>query len=407
MKKIIAFVAALMLFAGAAGAIDKNIKQYTAETNPTSDDLLVIDNNPAGVTTTNSVTIGNAVTKAHGLSDGFLQIESGVLGSKTAANMRTALDIVNTIRSENATVWAAAPTGGDLVTGYPYLANNDDWDPCNIAGTTDYWAFYNGSSWICPQDLAGNIYIDEISEDIPIADGDGTGSLKNSFDFSELRTGSIPGDEDFTYAIVTNTHDNNFSAKQTFQNGFAATWTSNKPWKSVTVLPGAFSTDGTNCGVLAAVVVNSGPKVPYVECADAAGTMEFTIATMPENWDGGELYVELSVYSAQATPAGTIEFDISVQARGLDESINSTWVTADGQIYFEDAETTATTVDTQYDFFKSRNKTAMAAAGAGGDALFVKLARDNADGTHDTSTQAIRVIGAKVFYQIDNNSEKD
>ena len=49
----------------------------------------------------------------------------------------------------------------------------------------------------------------------------------------------------------------------------------------------------------------------------------------------------------------------------------------------------------------------MAAGGAGGDQLFVKLTRDNDDATHDTSTQTINVLGVKVYYQIDDLDEKD
>jgi len=179
-------------------------------------------------------------------------------------------------------------------------------------------------------------------------------------------------------------------------------------WKSVVVDASAFSVDGTICTTPAEVTINSGPKTWAVDCSsDDAGVFYFKIPNMPENWDGGSIIIELQVYSDEASPSGTIEWDMAIQARSNDETINNTWVTTNGEIYFEDAETSNTTVDTQYDVFHCKNKTAMSASGAGGDTLFVKGTRDNDDGTHDTSTQGIFILGATVYYQIDDQDEKD
>jgi hypothetical protein len=290
------------------------------------------------------------------------------------------------VRDEIGRVWSAAPTGDDLVVGMFYWANNEaaGWDPSNIAGTDDYQVMWSGSVWIPIQDVNGTFFMESISESVPIADADGTGTLTWSFAFSDARTATIPGDSSFTVATIPAAGS----------------------WKSIYVHPGAFRVDGTNCAAVTSAAINSGPYIYYTACSDAAGTIDVQVV-MPENWDGGNLFIEPEVFSAEASPSGTIEFEISIQARGNDETINNTWVTTNGNAYFEDAETTATTVDTQYDFFKVKNKTAMAASGAGGDLLFVRLTRDNDDGTHDTSTQAIRVVGLKIFYLIDSFEERD
>lgn len=188
--------------------------------------------------------------------------------------------------------------------------------------------------------------------------------------------------------------------------GISGTTITYTPWQAVYVAAAAFVCDGTNCSDPAAAQINSGPNQYYTTCSDAAGTIEFSIG-MPENWDGGSIIIEPVVFSTEATPTGTIEWELSIQKCANDESIDNTWVTANGNVYFEDAETSNTTVDTQYDLFKCKNKTAMAAGGAGGDQLFIKLTRDNDDGTHDTSTQDINVLGIKVYYQVDALNEKD
>ena len=178
-------------------------------------------------------------------------------------------------------------------------------------------------------------------------------------------------------------------------------------WQAVYVTAAGFECDGTNCVDPAAAQINSGPNQYYTACSDAAGTIEFSIG-MPENWDGGSIIIEPVVFSVEGTQAGTHEWELSIQKCASDEAIDNTWVTTNGNVYFEDAETANTTIDTQYDLFKCKNKTAMAAGGGtGGDQLFVKLTRDNDDATHDTSTQTVNVLGVKVYYQIDDLDEKD
>jgi len=184
-------------------------------------------------------------------------------------------------------------------------------------------------------------------------------------------------------------------------------WMTAFGWKAISVDPSAFVCDGTNCTDPEKTQINGGPTTWMVCCADAAGVFEFKIPQMPDNWDGGDIHIMLDVYSAEGTPAGTISFLVELQARGHGVIIDNTWVTLNGAIYFEDAETAGTTVDIQYGLFQSENITAMAAAGAGRDVLFVRNTRDYDDATHDTSTQEIRILGATVFYKIDELEERD
>jgi hypothetical protein len=275
-----------------------------------------------------------------------------------------------------------------------YWADNDTWDPASISGTDDYQVLWNGADFVPIQDINGNIFINSISESIPINDADGTGALQHSLAFSDTRTGTYPSDSDFTYVVIPSA------------GSLSASWAAGYgPWHSIYVHPGAFRVDGTNCKAVTSEAINSGPYIYYTECADAAGTIDFQIA-MPDNWDGQAIYVEPHVFSNVA-PSGSIQFNAKFQARAHDATINNTWVSTNGEIYFEDAETAGTTVDTQYDVFKSKNKTAMDLNAAGGDMLFGQIARVADAGTHTVSTAAIRVMGIKIYYQVDELDEKD
>ena len=169
-------------------------------------------------------------------------------------------------------------------------------------------------------------------------------------------------------------------------------------WQAVAVSVAGMIADGTNCSDPDSEAINSGPNVWFSTCSDAAGTLEFGIP-MPENWDGGNIYVEMLAGSMEGSPSGTVEFEVSTMARGNDDLINNTWVTGDNVQF-------ASNIDTQYDLVIAESDV-IAASGAGGDLLIIKLTRDSDDGTNDTSTQDVEVWGARVYYQIDDLDERD
>jgi hypothetical protein len=139
--------------------------------------------------------------------------------------------------------------------------------------------------------------------------------------------------------------------------------------------------------------------VQFSTCSDAAGTLEIGGIPMPENWDGGNIYVELVVGSNEASPSGTVEFEVQAMARGNDDLLNSTWLTT-VDLQF------GANIDTQYDVVIAESAV-IACSGAGGDMLYIKLTRDNDDGTNDTSTQDVEVWGMRIYYQIDDLDERD
>jgi hypothetical protein len=56
------------------------ITELSADAAPTSDDLVVTVNDPAGTPVNKKVTAGNLVQKAHGVSNGIVEVTAGVMG---------------------------------------------------------------------------------------------------------------------------------------------------------------------------------------------------------------------------------------------------------------------------------------------------------------------------------------
>lgn len=67
------------------------ISALTADNNPTSDDLTYLVNDPAGTPTSKKSTLGNVITKAHGLSDGIVSSSTGVLNTTVSLDTDTNL----------------------------------------------------------------------------------------------------------------------------------------------------------------------------------------------------------------------------------------------------------------------------------------------------------------------------
>lgn len=61
------------------------VSALTADTSPTSDDLIPTVTDPAGTPASRKVTLANAITKAHGLSDGIVKVASGTMAVATAS----------------------------------------------------------------------------------------------------------------------------------------------------------------------------------------------------------------------------------------------------------------------------------------------------------------------------------
>lgn len=68
---------------------DVKISALTADTSPTSDDLIVTVNDPSGTPANRKVTLANAITKAHGLSAGVVAVASGTMAASTAFSTRS------------------------------------------------------------------------------------------------------------------------------------------------------------------------------------------------------------------------------------------------------------------------------------------------------------------------------
>lgn len=63
---------------------DLKITALTADTSPTSDDLVVTVNDAGGTPANRKVTAANLITKAHGLSNGVVKVSSGTMTNATA-----------------------------------------------------------------------------------------------------------------------------------------------------------------------------------------------------------------------------------------------------------------------------------------------------------------------------------
>ena len=61
-----------------------------------------------------------------------------------------------TVSYSKGLAWTSAPTGSYLlVAGAEFWADNDTWDPCTVDGTDDYKVRWNGSTWVCLDQIGG------------------------------------------------------------------------------------------------------------------------------------------------------------------------------------------------------------------------------------------------------------
>lgn len=95
----------MLLWAGTVYAADAKISALSADTSPTSDDLTVTVNDPSGTPANKKVTLGNLITKAHGLSDTtVLGVSSSVIAAaSTTGSGNVVLATAPTMTLTNAT----------------------------------------------------------------------------------------------------------------------------------------------------------------------------------------------------------------------------------------------------------------------------------------------------------------
>lgn len=137
---------------------DQKLTALTADTSPTSDDLLYVVNSPGGTPGSRKVAMGDAITKGHGLADGIMVVVSGVMTSDTSG-----LDIAN--GGTGATTAAAARTALGLAIGTNVQAY--DAELAAIAGLTsaaDLIAYFTGSGTAATTTLTtfGRSLIDDV-----------------------------------------------------------------------------------------------------------------------------------------------------------------------------------------------------------------------------------------------------
>ena len=109
MRKLVVALFILLLAVNGYAA-DAKISAMTADTAPTADDLIPTIDAPGTVPANKAATLGNAITKAHGLADGSaMSVASGVVTS-------TATRTANTVLAGPTSGAAAAPTYRALVS---------------------------------------------------------------------------------------------------------------------------------------------------------------------------------------------------------------------------------------------------------------------------------------------------
>jgi len=160
---------------------DSKVSGLTADTSPTSDDLLYLIDDPGGTPTSKKSTSGNVIKKAHGLSDGIVKVASGVM---TPASPSTDY---------------APPTTGSAI-----LKGNGSGGFSSATSGTDYAPPTSGSSILkgngsggTTTATAGTDYYNPGGTDVAVTDG-GTGSSTASGARTNLAAAASGTNSDIT-----------------------------------------------------------------------------------------------------------------------------------------------------------------------------------------------------------------
>lgn len=139
-------------------------------------------------------------------------------GAAAVPTMRALVDadIPDTITASNYTpkvpsCLTAAPGSPSL--GQIECADGDNWQIDASQGTDDWLVRYRVSdtTWVGFYNITDGVQIvSQIDETVPIADGDGTGSLLWAFAFEAQRTITIPGDASASLVVATDTKLNRY-----------------------------------------------------------------------------------------------------------------------------------------------------------------------------------------------------
>jgi hypothetical protein len=156
----------------------------------------------------------------------------------------------------------------------------------------------------------------------------------------------------------------------------------------------AMNTDGTNCVDPAMTeLITSGPKEGAIICGDVANAeIDFSYG-MPDNWDAGDVIIEVEAH--RATGSGTLEFDIVMQCRGDGEAL-AAWGTAGTS---DDVTITWSTANAG----EKAVSPAITPTGtcAAGDHLYVRLEV----ATTATTVADANVLGARILFTVDELDE--
>lgn len=159
----------------------------------------------------------------------------------------------------------------------------------------------------------------------------------------------------------------------------------------------ALEVDGTFCTHAASLLINGGPRVTPIQCADNAGSVfHGSVPMLGTGWDGGTVQLTLHL-THPTTEAITFAGDWSGMCRSNSDVINATWGTA---VQGDAAITTAHDLVQQTSAAVTLDGTC-----AAGDHIFFRFVVDAA--TFSTNAASTRILGVTLHYLTDTRNGND